>query len=134
MQEHQKGFFDSMSSKAGFIFGIVSGIAVIFVLLTVWLIGGGFSLATSSDTSGSSDSVAVADPDPLPTPAAAPTAKTAGNVPVVTEEDHIRGDKDAPLTWIEYSDFECPFCKRFAPTMEQMLEEYEGKIRFVYRH
>jgi len=123
-----------MSSKTGFIFGIVSGIAVIFVLLTVWLLGGGLSLAVSPETSSSSDSVAVANTDPSPTTTVASTTRTAGSVPVITEEDHIRGDKDAPLTWIEYSDFECPFCKRFAPTMEQMLEAYEGKIRFVYRH
>lgn len=52
----------------------------------------------------------------------------------VSQEDHIRGDVNAPLTIIEYSDLECPFCKKFHPTMQQVLKEYPGKVRWVYRH
>ena len=52
----------------------------------------------------------------------------------VTEEDWIRGDKNAPVSVIEFSDLECPFCKRFHPTMKQVIEEYPGKVKWVYRH
>ncbi len=54
----------------------------------------------------------------------------------VTSADHIRGNPDAPVKIVEYSDTECPFCKRFHPTMQQAMDEYgkEGKVAWVYRH
>lgn len=54
----------------------------------------------------------------------------------VTSEDHIRGDANAPVKIVEYSDTECPFCKRFHTTMQQVMDEYgkEGKVAWVYRH
>lgn len=55
-------------------------------------------------------------------------------VPEIREEENIRGPKDAPLTLVEYSDFECPFCKRGYQTVQALLEKYDGKIRFVYKH
>ncbi len=54
----------------------------------------------------------------------------------VTKEDHIRGDIDAPVKIVEYSDTECPFCKRFHTTMQQVMAEYgeSGTVAWVYRH
>lgn len=54
--------------------------------------------------------------------------------PQVTDEDNIRGNKNAPVVLIEYSDFECPFCKRFHPTMQKLIKEYGDKVAWVYRH
>jgi protein-disulfide isomerase len=45
-----------------------------------------------------------------------------------------RGPKDAPVEIVEFSDFQCPFCQRANPTVEQILKTYGDKIRFVYRH
>jgi protein-disulfide isomerase len=54
--------------------------------------------------------------------------------PVSKDRDHIRGNPDAPVTLVEYSDFECPFCRRFHPTVKQVVEESGGRVRWVYRH
>ena len=45
-----------------------------------------------------------------------------------------RGESGAPVTIVEWSDFECPYCKRFLPTLEQLLEEYPTEVRLVFRH
>lgn len=54
--------------------------------------------------------------------------------PVSVGRDHIRGDPAAPVTLVEYSDFECPFCKRFHPTVKRLVDESKGQLRWVYRH
>lgn len=56
------------------------------------------------------------------------------NIPKLTESDHVKGDKNTPLIWIEYSDLECPFCKKIHPDLQKMLDEYKGKVSWVYRH
>ncbi len=43
------------------------------------------------------------------------------------------GPGDAPVTLVEFSDFECPFCGRFLPTVEQVKDAYAGRVRLVYR-
>jgi len=54
----------------------------------------------------------------------------------ITSKDHIRGNPDAPVKIVEYSDTECPFCKRFHTTMKEVMDEYgkDGKVAWVYRH
>jgi len=52
----------------------------------------------------------------------------------IAESDHIKGDPDAPVTLIEYSDFQCPFCAAFHPTIKKVLDDNPGKVRWVYRH
>jgi len=72
------------------------------------------------------------------TPQAAPTdvagQPTAGKLKPVSSSDHIRGNANARLSLVEYSDFECPFCQRFHPTMQDLMKTYGDKIRWVYRH
>lgn len=58
------------------------------------------------------------------------TPKVAENV----DERVILGPKDAPITIVEYSDFQCPFCARAMVTMKSVFNKYPGKIRFAYKH
>ncbi len=60
----------------------------------------------------------------------------AGGVarPVARGRDHIRGDPAAPVALIEYSDFECPFCKGFHSTLKRLVDESKGQVKWVYRH
>lgn len=54
----------------------------------------------------------------------------------VSDQDHIRGNPEAEVIIVEYSDTECPFCIRFHNTMKQIMDEYgkDGKVAWVYRH
>jgi protein-disulfide isomerase len=61
-------------------------------------------------------------------------SRAAALRPVSKSRDHIRGNPDAPVTLIEYSDFECPFCKSFHATVKKVVEESSGQVRWVYRH
>jgi protein-disulfide isomerase len=45
-----------------------------------------------------------------------------------------KGPKDAPIEVVEFSDFQCPFCQRANPTVDQVLKTYGDRIHFVYRH
>ena len=63
-----------------------------------------------------------------------PSFGGADQVDKLRQDDHIRGDKNARMLLIEYSDLECPFCKRFHPTAQQLVDEYNGQVVWVYRH
>lgn len=52
----------------------------------------------------------------------------------VTNSDQMKGDLNAEVFLIEYSDFDCPFCKTFHPTMERIKAEYGDQVTWVYRH
>lgn len=52
----------------------------------------------------------------------------------IRSDESFRGNPNAPITLVEYSDFECPFCSRGFATVQELLKKYEGKIRFVYKH
>lgn len=58
----------------------------------------------------------------------------AGKLVKVSSADHIRGNADAKVVIVEYSDFECPFCSNFHETAKQAFEKYNGDVAWVYRH
>lgn len=65
-----------------------------------------------------------------------PTKQAAEPVKISTDNDPVIGNSDAPITIVEFSDFQCPFCARFhTQTLPSILEEYieQGKVKLVFR-
>jgi protein-disulfide isomerase len=50
------------------------------------------------------------------------------------QRDHIRGPADAPVTLLEYGDFECPYCGQAEPVMRELLASFGDDVRYVWRH
>jgi len=68
------------------------------------------------------------------------SARTANSDPfesvvqISLEGSPVRGDVEAPVTVVEFSDFQCPFCVRASPIVAKMLVEFEGRIKLVFKH
>jgi protein-disulfide isomerase len=54
-------------------------------------------------------------------------------VPVDPERDRVRGPDQAPVTLVEYGDFECPYCGQAEPVVRELLADY-GDLRYIWRH
>ncbi len=115
-------------SKTLFYTGLFLGVASTLVVVMGFVFSNGMSFsgrAIAADTTAPTPSVVPNAPTPAP----------AGPLKPVDEKvDHIIGAKNAKVTLVEYSDFECPYCDRHAPTMKQVLEAYPNDVRIVYRH
>lgn len=63
------------------------------------------------------------------------STSTASGPRAVSESDYIRGNPNAPIVIIEYSDYDCPFCKQYHATMKQVMDDFgvTGKVAWVYR-
>ena len=63
-------------------------------------------------------------------------AKQIESIKPVTSDDHILGNPNAPVKIVEFSDIECPFCKRFHPVLQKIMDDFgkDGKVAWVYRH
>jgi len=97
------------------------------VILAGVLIAG--AVVYSQGNSSTGQQAAIAGNTAPPT-----SAGSADDIKAVNSDDHIRGNPDASVKIVEFSDLECPFCKRFHATMQQVVDEYEGKVAWVYRH
>lgn len=126
-----------MSNKSNFLVPAL----VVFLVVSAFFIGslwtkvsylekGGVPAKGTANTGAAQPAAQPSQPQDLYTPVKVETL----NLEKVADNEHIKGDKNAPLTWIEYSDLECPFCKRIHPDLQKMMDEYKGKIRWVYRH
>lgn len=99
---------------------------VLIVLLAVFMWRGG-NVPGGSDSAPTGKAVAAA-----PSVPAAPIVDMAA----LLDDDAVKGDKDAPVTIVEFSDYECPFCARFySQTYKQIDEQYikTGKVKLIYR-
>src|SRR5262249_20098487 len=52
---------------------------------------------------------------------------------VSLDDDDVKGPQSAPVTIVEFSDYQCPYCSRAETTVQEVLKKYGDKVRFVYR-
>ncbi len=125
--EKRLSAFEVFSPKQVFLGGIAMGFLVLCTIGFFILLPG--ALGGASNGGGNKAEYYPASPDNAEVP-----KPTEVSVKAVDSKDHVRGNKNAKITLIEYSDFECPFCARFLPSVEQALKEYPNDVRLVYRH
>jgi protein-disulfide isomerase len=63
-----------------------------------------------------------------------PRAAVLGPGVQPAEDDHVLGDPAAPVTVLEYGDYECPYCAAAAPVLRRLVEESDGGVRLVFRN
>ena len=129
--DNESKFSMQLTAKQIFLAGVAAGVLAIAALGFVMMVAKGVD--SSGWFSGSARVGAPTQPS-APTDPSLGGEPTAGPVAPVTDQDHIRGDKNADITIVEYSDYQCPFCSRFHPTLVQLMSEYKGKVRWVFRH
>jgi len=123
MEEHNK---DTLKLKKSTLWKAGTVVFGMLFLVTI------FHDVTDGGTSVN-DNPIRANPTQQPT---IPTGVASVNAQELTDDDPFLGDKNAPLTIIEFSDFQCPFCARFRQqTFDQIKTQYidTGKVKFVYR-
>lgn len=127
--------FDGASPKLTFVMGLVTGVAAVALIgFVVVLAGEGLNrFGSAAAGTGRGNNVAATQPTTQQPATNQPTAPAKVSI-TVRDGEYVRGDMNAPVTVVEYSDLECPFCKRFHPSMLQLMKEYAGKVRWVYRH
>jgi protein-disulfide isomerase len=52
----------------------------------------------------------------------------------ITEDDHVQGDTNAPVTLVEYGDYQCPHCRVAHPLVKRLEHHFSEKLRFVFRN
>ena len=132
----EKGFFSNLSPKTSFFLGLGGALILFFVVGFFVLLGIVISDKNSTDSSNSNNIAEVRENNNA-------DQKTGQNnngdkqnsiqLAPVTDKDWIRGKKDAKITLVEFSDTECPYCKKIHPALKRIVEE-NPEVRWVYRH
>lgn len=112
---------NQLSSYAVPISIIVAGL---LIALAIYFSGGRFPISQKTQKAEEGNTA------PSPTG----TLPVGGRDIQVSDDDHIRGNKDAKVTLVEFSDLQCPFCRKFHPTVKQLLSAYPDQVRWVYKH
>ncbi len=119
--------FVGVSPKLAFIFGVVTGVAA--VSLIAWILTATAQISFKK-TSNSSVAGTVVNNN------SEQQANNQYNKPTISlkNSDYVRGNKNAKVLLVEYSDLECPYCKTFHQSMKEIMTQYGDKIAWVYRH
>lgn len=107
------------------------------VIISIAILINGGIIQIKGVSSGSAKAGQLAQASSAPTQAVVPQpAEDTSPKQVTVDDDPVMGDKNAPVTLIEFSDYECPFCKRhFDQTLPQLKKDYidTGKVKMVFR-
>jgi protein-disulfide isomerase/copper chaperone CopZ len=138
--EENKGRFENnqlkmneqFSNKLYFWLGFLIAFSIFSLVLNVILLKSFLNLKNLGGSGGTI--VRSENPTPPTNPPSQDNTQPTIQTFEITTKDHVRGDFNAPITLVEFSDFECPFCARHYPTLKKILEDYKGKVRLVYKH
>ncbi len=107
------------------------GLSILAVLLS------GYAISKNSSggiTAEEFDRLAESYPQRAQEKAERAKNEGAKNIAPITENDHVKGPRDAEITIYEYSDYECPYCKRFYQTPGEVVKQFNGKVNAVFRN
>ena len=125
-----ESFFDHFSPRQAFFGGLIFGFLAICTI-------GFLALATMTLSQEKTNSPKAANnnaANQVAQPSNNQAADLAKNLKPLTNQDHFRGDKTAPVKLVEFSDFQCPYCQRAHATLEQLVDDYQGEVAWVYKH
>lgn len=124
----------SDEKKTPFWFGFFAGASAVSLLVFIGLftviLSGGASLSKDSGTTTKTVNTVVQQPGGT----AGEPEVVGGPVVPIKDTEYVKGNPDAPIEIIEYSDFECPYCLAFSQSLEQVFAEYGDQVKLVYRH
>lgn len=139
--KESKSVFDVLPSKTSFYAGLAAGMMGFATIGFVVVLVGGMDwsklgMGRSGDAWNFKKPAANANGNAnANTNAPAPSGANLDKLPPITASDYVRGDlSKAKLVMVEYSDFECPFCKSFHSTIKSASSAYGTDVAWVYRH
>ena len=94
-----------------------------FILIGATVVGGFLAGRALRDTDGGSSAVKGSD-----------VAIPGGERKKIALSGEFKGAADALVTIVEFSDFQCPFCRRVNPTLERLMKDYPDKVRLCFKH
>jgi protein-disulfide isomerase len=121
-----------IESRTSFYLGLAVGIAGVSIIALL-AIGGSYVKGNFSSNNNSDGSVANIKTTNTADTANGNAAGAAKVAVTVNKNDHIRGNKNAKITIVEFSDIECPYCSRFHETMKQIMKAYPNDVRWVFK-
>lgn len=130
-----KSILDNMPPRSAFKAGLFIGLAAMLIIGLLVALGFMFKGNNKStddlsfNNNTNTDVVAPANNNTGDPSIVAADVK----IDPISKTDWVKGAANAPISIIEYSDAECPFCQRFHDTMNQVLQQYNGKVKLAYR-
>lgn len=126
----KKSILDALPKNQLFILGaLVSFFAITSIGFFILL-----GRQVSSETVSTGTALVQNPPGQQPIAPTAPTPSGPIVLPALTGDEWYKGGKDATITVVEFSDTECPFCKQFHDTMNQVIAEYGNDVKWIYKH